>query len=323
MSKCALITGITGQDGHYLASHLTALGYSVVGHSRTQPTLQSEPLELSIRRISHGLQTRNDWLETIERFDVTEIYHLAGVTFIPESWDSPQKTFSANLDRTLSLLEALRVIPNPPKLFYAGSSEVFGNASESPLHEDSPFRPTNPYGISKAASINLVECYRSRFGIFACSGILFNHESPRRSVEFVSRKISQGAAAIHLGLQDCLTLGNLDVSRDWGFAADFVDCMHRMLAANSPSDFVIGTGKLTTLEQVVDIAFRRVGLNWKDWVRTDQRFVRPLESRVKVADSSKAHHELGWTANTTVEQLIEMMVDHDLELLERQSQRAA
>lgn len=323
MKKCALITGITGQDGFYLAAHLTSLGYSVIGHSRSNSFLPSDLLSMPIRRISHDLQSADDWLETIEQFEVNEIYHLAGVTFIPESWNSPELTLTANIDRTLAILEAMRASSNPPKLFYAGSSEVFNNASLSPVDESVPFRPSNPYGVSKAASMSLVECYRNRYGLFACSGILFNHESPRRPVDFVTRKITQAAASIRMGLQDSLSLGNLDVSRDWGYAADFVVCMQRMLAAESPSDYVIGTGKLTSLESVVDAAFQRVGLNWKDWVKTDPRCVRRGETRGMVADSSKAQNELGWTAKTSIEQLIELMVDHDLSLLERKSQRAA
>lgn len=323
MKKCALITGITGQDGFYLAAHLTSLGYSVIGHSRSNSFLPSDLLSMPIRRISHDLQSADDWLETIEQFEVNEIYHLAGVTFIPESWNSPELTLTANIDRTLAILEAMRASSNPPKLFYAGSSEVFNNASLSPVDESVPFRPSNPYGVSKAASMSLVECYRNRYGLFACSGILFNHESPRRPVDFVTRKITQAAASIRMGLQDSLSLGNLDVFRDWGYAADFVVCMQRMLAAESPSDYVIGTGKLTSLESVVDAAFQRVGLNWKDWVKTDPRCVRRGETRGMVADSSKAQNELGWTAKTSIEQLIELMVDHDLSLLERKSQRAA
>jgi GDPmannose 4,6-dehydratase len=324
MSKTALITGITGQDGYYLAKHLVLLGYSVIGYSRRNMSESITDLQsIGVHCISEKLESTEDWLNAISQFELREIYHLAGMTYVPQSWEEPQKTLDSNVSRTLSILEAIRFASHRPHLFFAGSSEVFGIPSQNRLDEDSPFRPSNPYGVSKAASMGLIECYRNRYGIFACSGILFNHESPRRSKEFVTRKITHAAASIAVGLQDRLLLGCLDVSRDWGYAGDFVDCMHRMLNANAPSDFVIGTGKLTTLEYICQAAFERVGLRWQDWVGLDPRFSRPKELKVMLADSTKAKKELGWTATTSIEQVIHLMVDNDLQLLRDQKRLAA
>jgi GDPmannose 4,6-dehydratase len=322
MSKCALITGVNGQDGSYLAEYLVELGYSVLGHSRRIGNHQYA-MALPINRINHSLETKQEWLETIDRYEVSEIYHLAGVTFIPDSWNAPQATFAANLSRTLELLEALRIASNPPKLFFASSSEVFGSPFRTPLNESTLFRPTNPYGISKLACMGLIECYRSRFGLFACSGILFNHESPRRDPSFVTRKITRSVARIKFGLQERLVLGNLDAVRDWGYAVDYVDCMHRMLEADIASDYVIGTGKATSLREFVEVAFRSVGLDWKDWVDLSPEFARTDDGKVLIADSRKAEIELGWSAKTTVNQLVQIMVDSDLQKLRNSSLRAA
>lgn len=323
MTKNALITGVTGQDGYYLARLLSSRGYRVFGQSRNLTKARSYLGELPITLISFDLLSADAWAESIGDYRFDEIYHLAGVSFVPTSWANPAETIAANLEVTAHILEAIRLSSVPPRLVYACSSEIFGQPTISPQNEETSFRPLNPYGITKAASFGMIESYRKRYGLFACSGILFNHESPRRAPSFVTRKITKAAAAISLGIQDRLVLGNLDVSRDWGFAADYVDCMHRMLQAEAAEDFVIGSGCLTSLEFVVESAFKRVGLHWQDWVSLDPSFARPNDSRSLVADASKAKEKLGWRSSTTVEELIEMMVDHDLQLLQVGERSAA
>lgn len=320
MAKRALITGVSGQDGAYLAELLSTHGYVVYGHSR-RPA--NRVLDLPVKSISFDLQSEDEWRCTIEKYQLDEIYHLAGVSFVPASWESPVETIKANLEVTANVLESMRSFAKPPRLFFACSSEVFGQTDTFPQNEETPFRPLNPYGVTKAASFDLIRSYRKKYGFFACSGILFNHESPRRDPAFVTRKITKAAAAISMGMQDRLTLGNLDVSRDWGYAGDFVDCMHRMLQSEVANDYVIGTGRLTSLEKVVNIAFKQVGLNWKEWVSVDSRFVRANEPQTLVADSSKALRNLGWHATTHFEDVVKMMVTHDLRLLDCSESRAA
>jgi GDPmannose 4,6-dehydratase len=322
MAMTALITGVTGQDGYYLAKYLLSKGYRVIGQTRDPIRAARDLYDLPISFTSFELRSSDDWIHTVEKYQLDEIYHLAGVSFVPTSWTSPFETINANTEVTVRILEALRSIAEPPRFFYACSSEVFGRPACTPQNESTPMRPLNPYGVTKAASLGMIECYRERYGLFACSGILFNHESPRRDPSFVTRKITKGAARIRLGLQDRLILGNLDVSRDWGYAQDYVECMHKMLQAAEPQDFVIGTGRLTRLEQVVDFAFKLVDLDWKEWVSIDPSFVRANDAKTLVADSSKAWRVLGWRANTTMEQVIQLMVEHDLSL-QRQSERHA
>ena len=323
MTKNALITGVTGQDGFYLAKLLLSKGYRVFGQSRNASTARNILGAQPIALVSFDLRSEKAWSQAIEEFELEEIYHMAGVSFIPSSWENPTEAIAANLEVTAHILEAIRSCSRTPRLAFACSSEIFGRPSNSPQNEESIFRPMNPYGVTKAASFGLVESYRQRYGLFACSGILFNHESPRRPPSFVTRKITKAVAAISYGIQDRLMLGNLDVARDWGYALDYVDCMHRMLQNDTPEDFVIGSGRLTRLENFVDMAFNRVGLNWKDWVSIDPSFARPNEPRSLVADASKAKEKLGWQASTQVEELIEMMVDYDLELLQLTKRIAA
>lgn len=323
MGHRALITGVTGQDGYYLTKLLLSKGYSVLGHTRNPQEAPKDLLKLPVTLTNFDLHSSKQWLDTLEENQIDEIYHLAGVSFVPTSWNSPHETIAANLGVTLQILESLRAVTRPTRFFYACSSEVFGQPWSSPQNEETPYRPLNPYGVTKAASLGMIESYRKRYGVFACSGILFNHESPRRAPTFVTRKITQAAAAIRLGLQDRLVLGNLDVARDWGYAADYVECMHSMLAAEHASDFVIGTGKLTSLERVVATAFNLVDLDWKEWVVIDPQFVRANEAKAFVADSSKALRVLGWSATTDFESVIAMMVKHDLHLLQSYSAKAA
>lgn len=323
MARKALVTGVTGQDGYYLSKLLLSKGYTVFGQTRNPNRVPQDCLELPISFLSFDLNSSVEWQKVIEECQIDEIYHLAGVSFVPASWTAPCETIAANTLVTVQLLESLRAVAYPPRLFYACSSEVFGQPTHSPQNEETPFRPLNPYGVTKAASLGMIESYRKRYGLFACSGILFNHESPRRDPSFVTRKITKAAAAIRLGLQDRLILGNLNVSRDWGYAEDYVACMHRMLEADTAEDFVIGTGRLTSLEKVVDIAFQLVDLDWREWVTIDPQFVRANEARSLVADSAKASKRLGWTATTRFEAVIAMMIEHDLKLLRPTQYQAA
>lgn len=323
MTKNALITGVTGQDGYYLARLLLTKGYRVVGQSRNIKVARETLGALPVSLTSFDLLSTDAWSQTIQEHGLDEIYHMAGVSFIPTCWEKPAETIAANLEVTARILEAIRSSSLTPKLAYACSSEIFGQPTELTQNEQTAFRPMNPYGVTKAASFGLIESYRNRYGLFACSGILFNHESPRRHPSFVTRKITKAVAAISQGLQDSLVLGNLNVSRDWGFAEDYMDCMHRMLQSDIPTDFVIGSGCLTSLKFVVETAFNRVGLDWQQWVSLDPNIARPNDSRSLVADASKAEAKLGWRASTTIEELIAMMVDHDLDFLQAGKQIAA
>ncbi len=324
MTKTALITGITGQDGSYLVEHLLSQGYRVLGHSRrVQPTVSHGPLSSEIATFSFDLCDATSWEHCLDSHQPDEIYHLAGVSFVPDSWKDPAGTMVANVESTLAILEGMLRSQSKARLFYACSSEIFGKPSNFPQNEQTPLQPHSPYGVSKAASHWLIESYRQRYGLFACSGILFNHESPRRDPSFVIRKITQAVAAISVGAQDKLILGNLDIARDWGFAGDYVDCMHRMLQFATPQDFTIGTGKITKLKDVVDIAFQSVGLHWQDRVEIDSRLIRANDSKMIVADGSKAKSLLNWQATTSIDALVEMMVNADLQLLKNQSRRQA
>lgn len=314
MGKKALITGVTGQDGFYLSKHLISRGYEVFGQTRNHRNVSQDLLEQPIKIISFDITSSIAWRDIFERLDIDEVYHLAGVSFVPTSWTSPTETINANVQITVQILEAMRTSSRPPRLFYAASSEVFGHTESGSQNESTPFRPINPYGVTKVASMGLIDCYRQRYGLFATAGILYNHESPRRDPTFVTRKISMGAAAIAAGQQHELVLGNLSVYRDWGYAADYVDCMHRILLADVPDDYVIGSGKLSSLEHVVQIAFERVGLDWTKYVVLDPSFSRPNDKRTLLADSTKAKLHLGWSATTPIEKLVGMMVDYDLKL---------
>lgn len=322
MSKKAIITGVTGQDGYYLSELLASLGIVVFGQTRiSNRAARLSALPISV--VSFDLRSQDAWRETFEQYQPDEVYHLAGVSFVPTSWTSPSETIAANLEVTVNILEAMRSVASPPRLFYACSSEVFGQPSNSPQSEDAPLRPLNPYGVTKAASLAMIDGYRKKYGLFACSGILFNHESPRRDPSFVTRKITKAVASIYMGIQDRLVLGNLDVARDWGYAGDYVECMYRMLQSDTAQDYVIGTGRLTSLERVVEAAFQRVDLDWREWVSVDPSLVRANDAKTLVADCSKASRNLGWKAATSIERVIEMMVDNDIKIIRESQQRAA
>lgn len=316
-SKVALITGISGQDGYYLSRYLTDRGYIVIGQTRN-PRHIRQHLSSQVTLVSFDLHCSIAWKSIFEEYSVDEVYHLAGVSFVPTSWSAPGETIQANLYVTAQLLEALRTSRDAPRLFYASSSEIFGHAQSPIQNESTPMRPVNPYGVTKAASMGMIDCYRKRYDLFASSGILFNHESPRRDPVFVTRKISKGVAAISRGIQDRLILGNLDVQRDWGYAEDFVDCMNKAIRFDSPGDYVIGTGRLVSLRKLVEVAFRHVGLDANAWVSIDPAFARPNDTPPLVADASKARQVLDWTSSTSIEEVICGMVDYDLRLLEEQ-----
>ncbi|MFO1066624.1 MAG: GDP-mannose 4,6-dehydratase [Pirellulales bacterium] len=319
-NRVAIISGVSGQDGSYLAELLLEHGYKVIGLVRNPHRLGNA--SHLIERVSFeqcDLNCSQSIVDLLDRTQADEFYHLAAPSFVPFSWDDPQTACRDIALVTLNILEALRKRSVETKFLQAGSSEMFGAVTESPQNEDTPFRPQNPYASAKVMAHNLVQNHRGRYGLFACNATLFNHESPRRGVDFVTRKITMSAAAIKLGLQNSVSLGSLDAMRDWGYAGDFVRAMFLMLRQDIADDYVIGTGKLATVQDVVEVAFERVGLEWQDWVTVDPRFVRPPQPVTPVADIEKARRTLGWEPTVSLRQLIEMMVDSDLEILERSS----
>lgn len=318
MTKRALITGISGQDGSYLAELLLSKGYEVVGTSRQSQSTNLDPIEHLLAEI---ILKRCDWkdssglIDLLHKHKPDEIYNLAGTTVVPLSWESPILDTKANSEGLVRLIEAVRVASPQSRIYQASTSEMFGIATEAPQNERTPFRPRNPYGVAKLFAHWMTINYRERYGLFAVSGILFNHESPRRSAEFVTRKVTRGAARIKLGLTDKLHLGNLEAQRDWGFAGDYVQAMWRMLQQDEPEDFVIATGLLHSVRELCEVAFREVGLDYREYVVEDSRYYRPLETISLVGDASKAKVMLGWSPTVSFEQLIKMMVMSDFERL--------
>jgi GDPmannose 4,6-dehydratase len=329
--KRALITGVTGQDGSYLAEHLLRLGYEVWGLVRGQ----ANPRMRELRRILGDIQLiRGDLLDqgslinAVERVQPEEVYNLAAISDVAMSWEQAELTGDVTGVGVLRLLEAIRVysgisasrsVPSGQIRFYqASSSEMFGLAEKSPQNEETPFHPRSPYGVAKVYGHYLTQNYRESYGMFAVSGILFNHESPRRGPEFVMRKITLNAAKIKLGYEQHLRLGRLNVRRDWGFAGEYVRAMHLMLAQDEAIDYVIGTGIAHSVEELADLAFRAVGLNWKDHVTahpTDPSLIRRAEIEELYADPTLARQRLGWEAKVSFDELITMMVEADLELV--------
>lgn len=328
MTRRALITGITGQDGSYLAEHLLGLGYEVHGLVR-QVALEDQDHRL--RRLqgiigqvalhAGSLESYPSVFSVLSRVPFDECYHLAAQSFVAESFGDGFSTMNVNINGAHYVLAALKELLPDCRFYFSGSSEMFGNAEQVPQNEDTPFHPRSPYGISKVAGFHLTRNYRESFGMYCCSGILFNHESPRRGFEFVTRKITSTVARIKLGMADCLTLGNLDARRDWGHAADYVEAMRLILDQPDPSDFVIATGETHSVRDFCDLAFSRVGLDYRDHVRFDERFYRPAESSVLVGDPSKARERLGWGPRIGFEQLVAEMVDADLDNLRRGCQK--
>jgi GDPmannose 4,6-dehydratase len=320
MSKKALITGITGQDGSYLAEHLLNLGYEVHGLVRR---VALENPERRFDRIAHvldrlvlhaaSLESYPSIFHVLSQNDFDECYHLAAQSFVAESFADGFSTMNTNINGTHYVLAALRELRPQCRFYFAGSSEMFGKVRESPQKEGTPFYPRSPYGISKVAGFELTRNYREAYGMYAASGILFNHESPRRGYEFVTRKTTSTVARIKIGLATELRLGNLEAKRDWGHAADYVRAMHLMLQQPEPDDYVVATGVTHTVGEFCEQAFNEVGLDYRDYVKIDERFLRPAEVDLLMGDSTKARNKLGWKPQYTFERMVKEMVQSDLE----------
>ena len=311
----ALITGITGQDGSYLAEFLLEKGYKVYGMVRRASSDHFERiahLEARIELREGDLLDQLSIITLLHAIEPHEIYNLAAQSFVPTSWEQPILTSEATALGVTRMLEAIRVVDRSIRFYQASSSEMFGKVRESPQNEKTPFYPRSPYGVAKVYGHYLTVNYRESYGVYAVSGILFNHESPRRGRQFVSRKISLGAAAIKLGLATQLRLGNLDAKRDWGYAGDYVDAMWTMMQQSTPDDFVIATGETHTVRELCQIAFARVGLDWEKYVVVDATHVRPAEVDLLIGDAGKARRVLGWRQKVSFRELVEMMVDADL-----------
>ena len=311
----ALITGITGQDGSYLAEHLLAKGYRVIGivrRSSTTPYERIAHLVDQIELVSADLLDQTSLQDAISAWRPDEVYNLAAQSFVQTSWTQPVLTGEFTGLGVTRMLEALRKAAPAARFYQASSSEMFGKVQESPQRESTPFYPRSPYGVAKVYGHWITVKYRESYGLYAVSGILFNHESPRRGLEFVTRKVTDAAARIKLGLANEVRLGNLDARRDWGFAGDYVDAMWRMLQAETPEDYVIGTGKTWSVRQLCEHAFGAVGLDYKQYVKQDERFFRPAEVDLLVADPTKSKTQLGWTPKVEFPALVTMMVDADL-----------
>ncbi len=318
--KTALITGITGQDGSYLADFLLEQGYKVIGMVRRSSTVNFD-------RIAHLQETealeivQGDLLDQMSLIDIlretkpTEVYNLAAQSFVPTSWRQPVLTGEFTALGVTRMLDAIRIV-NPEIRFYqASSSEMFGKVREVPQNENTPFYPRSPYGVAKVYGHWITVNYRESYNLFACSGILFNHESPRRGLEFVTHKVTYGAARIKMGLANEVRLGNLEARRDWGYAGDYVRAMWLMLQQTEPDDYVIATGETHSVRRLCEVAFTYLGLNYEDYVVVDERFYRPAEVDLLIGDASKARTKLGWEPQVNFESLIAMMVEADLEAL--------
>ncbi|HEX7546490.1 MAG TPA: GDP-mannose 4,6-dehydratase [Gemmatimonadaceae bacterium] len=313
--KTALITGITGQDGSYLAELLLAKGYRVVGivrRSSTTPYERIAHLVDKVELLSADLLDQTSLVDAIGDTKPDEIYNLAAQSFVATSWTQPVLTGEFTALGVTRLLEAAKRTAPKAKFYQASSSEQFGQVVETPQRETTPFYPRSPYGVAKVYGHWITVNYRESFGMFAVSGILFNHESPRRGLEFVTRKVTDAVARIKLGRADSLRLGNLQAHRDWGFAGDYVEAMWRMLQQDTPDDYVIGTGEKWSVQQLCEEAFSYVDLDWRRYVTSDRKFVRPAEVELLVADSSKARRVLGWEPKVRFRELVRMMVDADL-----------
>jgi GDPmannose 4,6-dehydratase len=314
----ALITGVTGQDGSYLAELLLAKGYDVVGMVRRTSHHSYERIEHLLDRIeivAADLLDQHSLTVVLQETRPDEVYNLAAQSYVPTSWSQPVLTGEFTALGVTRILEAIRLVHPAARFYQASSSEMFGKVNETPQRETTPFYPRSPYGVAKVYGHWITVNYRESYGLYAVSGILFNHESPRRGIEFVTRKVTDGVARIKLGLAKELRLGNLDARRDWGFAGDYVDAMWRMLQQPTPQDYVVGTGQTHSVRQLVELAFSHAGLDWNRHVVSDPRYYRPAEVDLLLADPSRACRELGWTPKVAFEELVAMMVDADLERL--------
>lgn len=316
--KTALITGITGQDGSYLAEFLLGKGYRVVGMTRRSSTDVHERIEHivdDIEIVSGDLLDQSSMTKIVAAVKPDEIYNLAAQSFVPTSWSQPVLTGEFTALGVTRVLEAIRAVDPAIRFYQASSSEMFGKVMETPQTEDTPFYPRSPYGVAKVYGHWITVNYRESYDLYAVSGILFNHESPRRGKEFVTRKITDGVARIKLGMAKEIRLGNLDAQRDWGFAGDYVRAMWLMLNQPGPDDYVIATGRTHSVREFVRLAFDHVGLDYQEYVKTDERFMRPAEVDLLIGKPDKAHRALGWTPEVSFEQLVQMMVDADLKRL--------
>jgi len=317
-SRRALVTGVTGQDGSYLAELLLEKGYEVFGVVRRTSHHSYERIEHLLDRITivaADLLDQHSLTVVLQETRPDEVYNLAAQSYVPTSWSQPVLTGEFTALGVTRILEAIRLVHPSARFYQASSSEMFGKVTESPQRETTHFHPRSPYGVAKIYGHWITVNYRESYGLYAVSGILFNHESPRRGIEFVTRKVTDGVARIKLGLATELRLGNLDAQRDWGFAGDYVDAMWRMLQQPEPRDYVVGTGVTHSVRQLVEIAFAHVGLDWRRHVVQDRRFVRPAEVDLLLADPSRAKSELGWSPRMSFETLVTTMVDEDLRRL--------
>lgn len=313
----ALITGITGQDGSYLAEFLLKKGYEVFGIERRialldQVVRNERVIGLNVKIIPCDISDYGSVFNAVATIKPDEVYHLAAQSFVAESFVDPFQTMKINVLGTLNILEALRNLAPKVKFYFAGSSEMFGKAEEEPQTEKTRFHPRSPYGISKVAGFYLAQNYREAYNMFCCSGILFNHESPRRGKEFVTRKITDAIAKIKRGELKELKLGNIDAQRDWGFAGDYIEAMWLMLQQDKPDDYVIATNEMHSVREFLEIAFNHAGLNWKDYTKVDESFMRPSDVWHLRGNYSKAKEKLGWQPKVRFEELVKMMIDYDI-----------
>jgi GDPmannose 4,6-dehydratase len=318
--KRALITGVTGQDGSFLAELLLLKGYEVFGTVRRASTENFERiahLRDKITLVQADLLDQYSLIDAVQKVQPLEVYNLAAQSFVPTSWGQPVLTGEFTALGVTRLLEAIRLVDKSIRFYQASSSEMFGKVLEVPQSENTPFYPRSPYGVAKVYGHYITVNYRESYNLFACSGILFNHESERRGLEFVTRKVTDGVARIKLGLAKELRLGNLDAKRDWGYAKDYVEAMWLMLQQPEPEDYVVAMGETHSVQELVEVAFSRVGLNWEEYVTIDPAFVRPAEVDLLIGDPSKAKQKLGWQPKTTFKQLVELMVDTDMARLSR------
>jgi GDPmannose 4,6-dehydratase len=314
----ALITGVTGQDGSYLAELLLQKGYEVVGMVRRTSHHSYERIEHLLDRIevvAADLLDQHSLTIVLQEARPDEVYNLAAQSYVPTSWSQPVLTGEFTALGVTRILEAIRLVHPAARFYQASSSEMFGKVTQTPQREDTPFYPRSPYGVAKVYGHWITVNYRESYGLYAVSGILFNHESPRRGIEFVTRKVTDGVARIKLGLAREIRLGNLDARRDWGFAGDYVEAMWRMLQRDAPEDYVVGTGEAHSVRDLVEVAFAHVGLDWQKHVVSDPKYYRPAEVDILIADPSKACRELGWTPRVGFSELVTMMVDADLDRL--------
>ena len=317
--KKALITGINGMDGRHLADFLLEKGYDVYGverRSSTKNRTNTAHLEKKITFLNGDLTDQNSLLRCLKQSDPDEVYNLAAQSFVGASWDTPEQTGDVTGMGVLRVLEAIREYGKKIKFYQASTSEMFGKMVENPANENTPFYPRSPYGVAKLYGHWITKNYRESYDMFNVSGILFNHESERRGIEFVTRKITDGVARIHLGLEDYLTLGNLDSKRDWGYSPDYVKCMWLMMQQDNPGDYVISTGKSHSIRQFLDVAFNHIGItNWEKHIKQDERFMRPAEVDVLRGDSTKARQILNWEPETSFEKMVSIMVSIDIKLI--------